>query len=166
MEEILDVESFVTKAVNEYSGTIYKVAFHITRNKDDAYDVCQDVFLRLFNNFEKIKDDEHLKAWLIRVAVNCAKSYCTKGFKKNTVPIDDVNENDLIAENKEDNTIDKVLKLPEKYRVVIHLFYYQEMSIEEISDTLQIGKSAVKTRLSRGRKLLEKIIREEEALGG
>ena len=71
-----------------------------------------------------------------------------------------------IAENKKDNTIDKVLKLPEKYRVVIHLFYYQEMSIEEISDTLQIGKSAVKTRLSRGRKLLEKIIREEEALGG
>lgn len=166
MEEILDVESFVTKAVNEYSGTIYKVAFHITCNKDDAYDVCQDVFLRLFNNFEKIKDDEHLKAWLIRVAVNCAKSYCTKGFKKNTVPIDDVNENDLIAKNKEDNTIDKVLKLPEKYRVIIHLFYYQEMSIEEISDTLQIGKSAVKTRLSRGRKLLEKIIREEEALGG
>ena len=166
MEEILDVESFVTKAVNEYSGTIYKAAFHITCNKDDAYDVCQDVFLRLFNNFEKIKDDEHLKAWLIRVAVNCAKSYCTKGFKKNTVPIDDVNENELIAKNKEDNTIDKVLKLPEKYRVVIHLFYYQEMSIEEISGTLQIGKSAVKTRLSRGRKLLEKIIREEEALGG
>ena len=109
MEEILDVESFVTKAVNEYSGTIYKVAFHITCNKDDAYDVCQDVFLRLFNNFEKIKDDEHLKAWLIRVAVNCAKSYCTKGFKKNTVPIDDVNENELIAENKKDNTIDKDL---------------------------------------------------------
>ncbi len=166
MEEILDIESFITKAVNEYSSTIYKVAFHITCNKDDAYDVCQDVFLRLFNNFEKIKDDEHLKAWLIRVAVNCAKSYCTRSFRKNTVAIDDVNESELIVTREEDNTIDKVLKLPEKYRVVIHLFYYQEMSVEEIADILQIGKSAVKTRLSRGRKLLENIIREEEALGG
>lgn len=166
MEELLNVESFITKAVNEYSSTIYKVAFHITCNKEDAYDVCQDVFLKLFNNFDKINDDEHLKAWLIRVAVNCAKSYCTKGYKKNTVSIDDVNENEFAVSNEEDNTIDKVLKLPEKYRVVIHLFYYQEMSVDEIAEILQIGKSAVKTRLSRGRKLLEKVIREEEALGG
>lgn len=166
---MFDIESFITQAVNEYSGTIYKVAFHITCNKEDAYDVCQEVFLRLFNNYEKIKDKEHLKAWLLRVAVNCAKSYCTQGFKKNTVPIDEVSENEMttfIQDNIEDNTIDKVLQLPEKYRIVIHLFYYQELSVEEIADTLQITKSTVKTRLSRGRKLLEKIIGEEEDFYG
>ena len=162
MEEILDVESFVTKAVNEYSGTIYKVAFHITCNKDDAYDVCQDVFLRLFNNFEKIRDDEHLKAWLIRVAVNCAKSYCTKGFKKNTVSISEISESYISFSNEIDETIGSVMKLPEKYKVPIHLYYYQQLTVEEISKILGITRSGVRSRLSRGRNMLKEILEKED----
>lgn len=163
LDELMNNEDFITEAVNTYSDMIYNIALHITCNSEDAFDVCQDVFLRLHKNKSKIKDNEHLKAWVLRTAINCARSYCTQGYRKNTVPIDDVPETEFAFTNKFDETINLVMRLPEKYRVVINLFYYQELSVEEIAEILNIKKSNVKTRLSRGRKFLEKIIREEES---
>ena len=70
----LNNDDLVTDVVNEYSDTIYRVALNITKNSADAFDVCQEVFIRLIKNKHKIKDRSHLKAWLLRVAVNCAKA--------------------------------------------------------------------------------------------
>lgn len=164
LKEILSSENFITEVVNMYSDTIYRVALHITCNREDAYDVCQEVFLRLLNNKEKIKSDEHLKSWLIRTAVNCSKTVVLQAYNRRTVPIDEINENQFAVcqLHNEDTTITKVMKLPEKYRMTIYLYYYQEQSVAEIADILEISQSGVKSRLARGRKLLEKIIREEE----
>lgn len=160
---MLSSENFITRAVQQYSDMIYRIAVHITKNSNDAYDVCQDVFLRLIKNQDKIKDDEHLKNWLIRTAINCSKSLYSKSKKHRIVSIDEVDESEFSAVDKQDNTISLVMQLPEKYRIAIYLFYYQEMSISEISNVLDVSVSAVKSRLSRGRKALEKLIRKEDS---
>ena len=98
----LNNDDFVTDVVNEYSATIYRVAFNITKNSADAFDVCQEVFIRLIKNKHKIKDRSHLKAWLLRVAVNCAKSCKTSAYVRHCVPLAEAREQGV-----SDNTFDK-----------------------------------------------------------
>ena len=88
----LNNDDFVTDVVNEYSDTIYRVALNITKNSADAFDVCQEVFIRLIKNKHKIKDRSHLKAWLLRVAVNCAKSCKTSAYVRHCVPLAEARE--------------------------------------------------------------------------
>lgn len=75
MDKRISAENFIDYAVNTYSDTVYRVALNITHNPQDSFDISQEVFIRLVKNQEKIKDKEHLKAWLIRVAVNCSSPF-------------------------------------------------------------------------------------------
>lgn len=161
MNEILSSEDFITETVKEYSDTIYRLAYNITQNREDAFDVCQEVFVRLIRNQHKIKNDSHLKAWLIRTAVNCSKSNCTQAYKRHSVSFEEAKSSELTSEKATETLIDIVAKLPEKYRTVIHLHYYNDLKIEEIAKILSITKSGVKSRLSRGRKLLKQLIEKE-----
>ena len=140
----LNNDDFVTAVVNEYSDTIYRVALNITKNSADAFDVCQEVFIRLIKNKHKIKDRSHLKAWLLRVAVNCAKSCKTSAYVRHCVPLAEAREQGV-----SDNTFDKaifqfVMQLPPKYSVAIYLFYYEDLKISEISKILNVTQSTVK----------------------
>ncbi|MGN1126043.1 MAG: RNA polymerase sigma factor, partial [Ruminococcus sp.] len=103
-------EEFIEQAVQQYSDMIYRIAVHITKNSDDAYDVCQDVFLRLINNQNKIKDDEHLKNWLIRTAINCSKSLYTKSKRHRVISIYEVDESEFSSVDKPDSTISLVMQ--------------------------------------------------------
>lgn len=152
-------DNFISGAVETYSDTIYKIAYNITCNREDALDVCQDVFLRLIKNKHKIRDDAHLKAWLIRTCINCAKSNVSQSYKKHRVPIE--NADRLSYCDSHDSMIDLVFRLPEKYRTVIHLFYYDRLDISEIANILSLTKSGVKSRLARGRAMLKDIIEKE-----
>lgn len=159
----LNNDDFVTDVVNEYSDTIYRVALNITKNSADAFDVCQEVFIRLIKNKHKIKDRSHLKAWLLRVAVNCAKSCKTSAYVRHCVPLAEAREQSV-----SDNTFDKaifqfVMQLPQKYSVAIYLFYYEDLKISEISKILNVTQSTVKSRLARGRKQLREIIEREQS---
>lgn len=156
-------QDFISQAVEEYSDTIYRIAFNITCNREDALDVCQEVFLRLVKNRRKIRDDAHLKAWLIRVCVNCARSNASQAYKKHRASIENASE--LSYTDNHDSMIEIVMQLPEKYRTVIHLFYYDELEISEIANALSITKSGVKSRLSRARAMLKKIIERENYNG-
>lgn len=161
MEELLCTNDFITDAVNAYSDTIYKVAFNITKNKQDAFDVCQEVFLRLVKNGNNFNDCEHLKAWLLRVAVNCAKSNCTKAYRRSTVVLNEVSGQ--CTENCSDRLelFDAVMRLSDKYRTVIHLYYYEDLSVAQIAEICSISETAVRSRLARGRSKLKKILSEE-----
>lgn len=161
MDKILSSDDFITNVVNEYSDTIYRTAYNITQNREDAFDVCQEVFVRLIKNQHKIKDDKHLKAWLIRATVNCSKSNTTQAYKRHSVSLDEVKESEFTTENYTPTLIELLAQLPEKYRIAIHLHYYNDLSIEEIAKILSITKSGVKSRLSRGRKLLKQLIEKE-----
>lgn len=160
-----ETEQFINDTVENYSDMMFRVAYNITCNREDAFDVCQDVFMKLMKNKNKIQSDAHLKAWLIRVTVNCAKNFKGQAYNRYTVPIDDING------AKTDNLDDKLVltacvqKLPEKYKTAIYLFYYENMSINEIAKVLDIGDNTVKTRLARGRDKLKKILEKENYYG-
>lgn len=163
MNELISADDFIAKAVNEYSDTIYRVALNITKNKDDAFDVCQEVFVRLIKSKHKIKNGEHLKAWLLRVAVNCAKSFKTSAYARYCVSLDDIVEQGVTDRTTDTTMFESVMSLSPKYSTVIYLFYYENMKISEIAKILDITQSAVKSRLVRGRKALKEIIEKEQS---
>lgn len=166
MDKSISAENFINYAVNTYSDTVYRVALNITHNPQDSFDISQEVFIRLVKNCEKIKSKEHLKAWLIRVTVNCSRSFMKSKALHETISIEDVRERDLLCSNEETPEITSLVwKLNEKYSVVIYLFYYEEMKISEIAGTLGISQSAVKLRLSRGREKLKNLIEKENQNG-
>ena len=159
--ELFSADDFITKVVNEYSDTIYRIALNITHSPQDSFDICQEVFIILMKNTDKIKNEKHLKAWLIRVAVNCSKNLMRKASKVRTVSLEDVGEIEFNQQYRDLTLLQAVGKLSEKYSTVIYLHYYEDMKIDDISDTLKISRSAVKLRLSRGREKLKNILEKE-----
>jgi RNA polymerase sigma-70 factor (ECF subfamily) len=148
--------SFSTDDVNDvltkYSNMVYRLALSRTRNISDAEDILQEVFFRLLNKNPEFESEEHRKAWLIRVTVNCSSKLLTSAWFKKTVPL----EEELKFESKEKSDVYYgVLELPLKYRTVIHLFYYEDLTIARISDILSIKESTIKSQLLRARELLK-----------
>lgn len=150
----------ITEDINEvikaYSSMVYKIAFANLKNRDNADDIFQDVFLKYMQNKKPFDSEEHRKAWLIRVTVNCCKTFFTSPWNKG-VGLDDIG--DIPAE--EDRTssgnelMEKVLSLPPKLKNVILLFYYENMSVKEIAHALKTTEGSIKTRLNRARNLLK-----------
>ncbi len=157
---MLSAENFIENTVNKYSDTVYRVALNITRSREDSFDICQEVFVRLIKNKDKIKDEKHLKAWLIRVAVNCSRTLVKN--RNRLASLDSARELTYIQETKDLTLWQAVSSLPEKYGTVIYLHYYEDMKIEDISKSLKISPSAVKQRLKRGREKLKTILEREE----
>ena len=137
--------------VEKYFDMIYHLALSQVKNRTYADDVVQDVFFKYIQSEKNFESEEHIKAWLIRVTINCSKSLFTSSWFKKTAPLEDEFVFDM--EEKSD-VFYAVSELPLKYRSVIHLFYYEDMSIAEISKTLNIKEATVKSQLSRGREML------------
>ena len=151
-----------------YNKMVYRLAFARTGNVQDAEDILQEVFLRYIKANKTYNDEEHRKAWLLRVTVNCSKTLVTSSWNRRRSD-EETEDNSFVAEERqferydtENTVLEAVKSLPEKYRVVIHLFYYEELTVEQISRITGSGVSAVKTRLHRARNLLKEILREEE----
>ena len=137
-----------------YADTVYRLAFVRTKNKSDSEDILQDVFLRYMKIWKKIENEEHLKAMLLRITINCSNSLHTSSwFKKTTALEDNIPYTDNAAQT---DVLVEVLKLPLKYRTAIHLHYYCGYSVNEIGEILKINPSTVKTHLSRGREILKR----------
>lgn len=144
--------------VRTYSGMVYRLAFARTGSREDADEVFQEVFLRYFRKKPVFRDEEHRKAWLIRVTVNCCASLWNSPWRRRIEPLTE----DIVWEAPEDNGLwEQLQKLPDKYREVIHLFYYEQMSLEEISRALHRKNSTVRTQLTRARAMLKTLLEEE-----
>lgn len=154
----LDINNHISEIVNTYSNMVYKLALARTKNKFDADDVFQEVFIRYMKNHHKLTTNEHTKAWLIRVTINCSNDVFASSWLKKTTSLMD-NLSFSTEENKE--LYYSVLELPKKYRTVIHLFYYEDMSILEISEALKTKEGTIKSQLHRGRNLLKQILKGE-----
>lgn len=135
----------------KYSDMVYRLAFARVKNKYDADDVLQDVFLRFIKHSEKVTNEEHAKALLIRITINCSKSMLSSSWFKKTEPLSE----NLSVSQPESDTLDAVLRLPKKYRTVIHLHYYMGYSVDEIAEILNTKSSTVKSQLHRARKQLK-----------
>lgn len=151
------------RALERYGDMVYRIALLHMKNQSDAEDVFQDVFLRLVRYAETIEGEEHLKHWLIRVTVNCCKKQFASSYRRRTVPMDREDRAELSYEMPlgEGSVWETVGQLPESYRDVIHLFYYEQYSVREIGEILELTEGAVKTRLSRARDMLREQLEGE-----
>lgn len=145
----------------KYRNSLYAAAFNICRNAEDAEDVVQDTFIQYDLLKKEFDNEQHIRAWLIRVAVNKAKNVNRAFWKRNKVPLEEYMETLAFNTPESEELFETVMKLPEKYRIVIHLFYYEDYSVHEIADILKLSESNVKVRLSRGRVMLKEKLQEE-----
>lgn len=150
-------EEGINNIVDKYSTMIYKLAFARTRNKENADDVFQEVFLRYVRKQPKFENEEHEKAWFIRVTINCTKTLFS--FLQKTT-YEEFDENLSEAEEPEEIMEEFLDKLSLDYRTVIHLFYYEDMSTIQISKILNKKESTVRMQLTRARRMLKDIMEE------
>lgn len=163
MEKALHkTRDFKNEICEKYFDMVYKLALSQTKDRDHAEDVTSDVFLKFIGNSKDFESEEHIKAWLIRVTINCSKSVFSNSWFKKTVPLTETLEAEMPKE--ESDVYLAVLKLPQKYRAVIHLFYYEELSVSQIAKYLKLNESTVRTHLQRGRGLLKTMLEGEDDL--
>ncbi len=154
----LRTDDCVGDVIERYAAMVYRLAFAEAKSRSDADDIFQEVFLRYINNSSAFESEEHRKAWLIRVTLNCAKKLRASSFYRRTTVLDE----SISYEIKEENDLHQALvQLPTKYSAVLHLFYYEDLSIEQISRTLGMKPSAVRTRLTRARRILKEKLKGE-----
>ena len=147
-----------TEAFKKYSDMVYRLAFARVKNKYDADDILQEVFLRFIKCSNKANNDEHVKALLIRITINCSKSMLSSSWFKKTEPLGE----NLSVSDPEFDTLDAVLRLPQKYRTVIHLHYYMGYGVDEIAEILKSKPSTVKSWLYRARQKLKITLEGDE----
>ncbi len=150
-------------AVDAYGNTVYRIACSYCKCRADAEDVVQNVFLKLLQTDTEFQDEKHLKRWLIRVAANEAKNLCGSFWKKHMVPLEDSETIQPFEFRSQKNSelYEAVLQLPHRYRIVIHLYYYEDYSVREIAGILHLRETTVQTQLMRGREKLKEILKED-----
>lgn len=150
--EYTDKNKYLEKMIEKYSDMVYRLALTRTKSKENSEDVYQDVFLRLSKKLPDFESEEHEKAWLIRVTINCSKNLLNSKFLKYKEEL----KEDITFETKERHDIYyAVQELPLKYRTIIHLYYYENYKINEISKILNIKENTIKSNLSRAREKLK-----------
>ncbi|MGE4352844.1 MAG: RNA polymerase sigma factor [Oscillospiraceae bacterium] len=158
----LHTDDDIDDVLNKYSDMVYKIALSQTKNPANAEDIFQEVFLRYVQAGTPFESEEHRKAWLIRVSLNCCKKLWNSAWFRHTVPLDE----SLAFSSKEKSDIFyAVSELPQKYRIVIHLYYYEDLSVKEIGKILHRKEATITSQLSRARSLLREILKGEYGYG-
>ena len=150
----------VENALSRHGQRIMHLAWSYLHNRADAEDVLQETMIRYMKSQQTFRDEEHEKAWLLRVAANLCKNILrSRSHEGGEIP------DDLEGKGIPEDAIavyEAVRTLPEKYREVIHLFYYEDASTAEIAVILEKKESTVRSLLRRARKMLEKRLADEE----
>ena len=123
--------------IDKYKNNLFIIAFNVCRNIQDAEDVVQDTLIQYITLKKDFETEQHIRAWLIRVAINKAKNKNNVLFRKNTLPLEDYMETLSFESEEISDLFEAVMGLPEKYRVIVNLFYYEDYSVKEISDILK-----------------------------
>lgn len=153
-------ENFID-CVKRNNQRLFLIALSFTQNHSDAEDILQNVFLKLWRYDKQFENDSHMDKWLTAVCVNESKNHIKHPFKKRSVSLDNLKDTYTFEEDNSYDLFNAVMSLPTKERIVIHLFYYEDMSVKDIGALLKIKESAVKTRLHRARKELKEILGDE-----
>lgn len=143
-----------------FAPAVYRLAYARTGSRADAEDVMQEVFLRLIKSKPVFASEAHAKAWLLKVASNCVGDLFRLPWRKREEPL----ETDMAAPEapEEGSVTQAVLSLPAKYRIPIHLYYYEEYSVAEIADITGKSEGTIKSQMFRARALLRDKLKEGE----
>ena len=156
--KIKDQEQTITYLVNKYANMLKRIAYQNLKIKSEAEDVVQDTFITLLSE-DHFEDEEHIKAWLIRVVINKSLNKNKLAWVRKTVAFEDYHP-DLSSEDRE--VWDLLEQLDAKHRNVIYLYYYEGYKIREIAELLNIKVNTVNSQLTRGREKLKKILKEDD----
>ena len=159
VDEAMLKDGCAREAVEKYGDMLYRICLLMLRNTADAEDAVQETFIKYVTKSQEFADSEHEKAWLITVANNKCRDmlrYRKRHYTESEELLDG-----YAVTKEESGILDALMELPEKYRIVLALFYIEEYKVDEIKEIAGISASAVKMRLSRGRKLLEEKYRKE-----
>ena len=150
--------------VLQYQNRLYAAALCVCKYPEDAEDVVQDVFLKYHASKKEFKDEDHLKAWLLRLVINSGKDLWRRRKSHGSVPLSDfIDASCLSFYTEEDSDLFlAVMSLPAKYRSVVHLYYYEDCSVSAIAKLLRISENNVKARLFRARKELKQFLTEDD----
>ncbi|HNZ98853.1 sigma-70 family RNA polymerase sigma factor [Ruminococcus sp.] len=147
------------EAVEKYGDMLYRISLLILKNTADAEDAVQETFIKYFTKAPEFADGEHEKAWLITVATNKCRDMLRCRTRHETESEELLNT--YAVEKSDSGILEALMELSDKYRIIMVLFYVEQYKIDEIADITGVSVSAVKMRLSRGRKLLEEKYRKE-----
>lgn len=163
-------------AATKYADNIYAVAFNYFKNPYDADDIVQEVLMSLYQSEASFESDEHLKYWLLRVAINKCKKISLSARVRRSVSLEEytagsagdaasLSPRGLYAVTTEQDAVIRrieilrqIMSLPQKYREVIHLYYYEDYDTKQIAEVLKLNEGTVRTRLARGRKKLKEVL--------
>jgi RNA polymerase sigma-70 factor, ECF subfamily len=152
--------------IDRHSLLVYRLAYMRTGNKYDADDIYQEVFLRCVSAKPQFRDEEHERAYLIRVTVNVSKNLLKSAWHRRTAPL--LNQEGYMQDQSLHGECDDLKAalqaLPKKSRTIIHLHYFENMTAEEIAKALHMPASSVRVDLSRTRRKLKIKLMGEEAL--
>lgn len=151
--------------VRRYKDMIFRIAWNYFGNPFDAEDMVQETLMKLYTANPAFESEEHAKHWLIRVTLNLCKNTVRSPWRRRTVSLEEAS--DLVSFDKPEQSelFQSVMGLPEKYRTVLYLFYYEDLPVREIAQLLRVKESAVTTRLSRARQMLKSELMEAADYG-
>lgn len=138
----------------KYVDTIYRICFMYMKNIQDTEDMVQSTFVQFMNSNKLFENENHIKGWLIVTASNLCKNQLKHWWRKNT----DLENIEATSTNHIDHTLEQILKLPKKYKLIIYLYYYEGYQTNEIGKQLNMNESTVRSYLRRGRLLLKEVL--------
>lgn len=153
----------LSKLILENQKEMYVLAYSILKNQADAQDAVSECIVRAFENRTSLRKRTSARSWLMKILINVSRSAITK--RQKVVLFADPEQYEQEPETAEDHLWSVILELPENVRVVMVLYYYEGFSVREISSLLDIPEGTTKTRLSSGRKQLEKWIEDGKEHG-
>ena len=156
---IIDMNS-LEPVYEKYKDNIFAIGFNYFKNSIEADDVVQETFFKLARSEKDFESEEHLRNWLIRVAVNECKRVSLSSWVKKKVSLEEYSGQIDFETKEESRVFSAVMSLQKKYRQVIHLYYYEDCCTAEIADILGISRTAVTTRLLRGREKVKQDLLE------
>jgi len=153
-------EAKIEEIVTTYSSCLYRFALAYLKDHATSQDIVQEVFIKLLDKQPSFGSPEQEKAWLYKVTANMCKNLLKSGRYKREIPLTE-EHNDITASAKDDMDIaDHLMKLDEKYRAPIHLYYYEGYSIKEIAKIMNQNPSTISTHLDRARQQLKEMMSE------
>jgi len=142
----------IERVIGEYSDMVYRIALTRTGTKENAEDIFQEVFLKYSEKMPSFENSEHEKAWLIRVTINLTKNFNNSSWNKKVVNLD---ENIKFETQEQSEVFDVICNLPQNYKTVIYLMYYEGYKVYEISKIMKTKEGTIKTWAFRARQILK-----------
>lgn len=140
--------------------SVYRVAVNGCRNYTDAEDIVQNTFLKLWQKKDGFESDDHARRWLLRVAVNECNSLWRSPWKRKTSSLEELAQEPVFTTPEKSSLYDAVKELPQKNRLIVYLYYFEDYSVKEVAQMMGLSESAVQNRLFRAREKLKEILKE------